>query len=129
MPLLKLMANRNLDSIGNPRLVRLKQKTLGWRFTVVYIPGKRLGGTDALSRYGVRHCQTEGAVFITESQHQCGSIAELPEIGRFPNPQVTNRPVGKASENIFSLDGSPSGVWEGESVEPKEPVHQLALPV
>ena len=57
MPLLGLLENRNLDSIDNPRLVRLKEKTLGWSFTVVYIPGKKLGGTDALSRYGVRHCQ------------------------------------------------------------------------
>ena len=63
MPLLGLLSNRNLDSIDNPRLVRLKQKTLGWQFTVVYIPGKKLGGTDALSRYGVRHCpQTVGEI-------------------------------------------------------------------
>ena len=55
MPLLCLIANRNLDSIDNPCLVRLK--TLGWRFLVAYIPGKMLGITDALSRYGVRHCQ------------------------------------------------------------------------
>ena len=50
MLLLSLMANRDLDSINNPCLVHLKQKTLGWRFKVVYIPGKMLGGTDAMSR-------------------------------------------------------------------------------
>ena len=45
VPFLCLMANRNLDSIDNLRLVCLKQKTLGWRFKVVYIPGKKLGWT------------------------------------------------------------------------------------
>ena len=76
MPLLGLMANRNLDSIDNPRLVCLKQKTLGWRFKIVYIPDKKLGGTDALSRYGVRHCQHEEAACIAEPPQQCGSIAD-----------------------------------------------------
>ena len=94
MPLLELISNRILDSIDNPRLVCLKQKTLGWRFTVVYIPGKRLGGTDALSRYGVHHCQTEGAAGIIENPHQWGPIAEYPE-------------------NISSLNGSPSDAEEG----------------
>ena len=75
MPLLGLMANKNLDSIDNPRLVHLKQKTLGWRFTVIYISGKKLGGMDALSMYGVHHCQPEGGACITEPPHQCGSIA------------------------------------------------------
>ena len=69
MPLLGLLANRNLDSIDNPRLVRLKQKTLGWRFQVVYIPGKMLGGTDALSRYGVRHCQDASGNSNFQEQH------------------------------------------------------------
>ena len=74
MPLLGLHANRNLDSIDNPRLVRLKQKTLGWRFQVVYIPGKRIGGTDALSRYGVRHCSDAGN---TNHEQQSSQQAEL----------------------------------------------------
>ena len=55
-PLLGLLSeDMSLEKISNPRLVRLKEKTLGWNFQTVYIPGKQLGGTDALSRYGVRH--------------------------------------------------------------------------
>ena len=42
MQLLGLIANRNMDSIDNPSLVRLKQETLSWSFKVVYIPGKKL---------------------------------------------------------------------------------------
>jgi hypothetical protein len=59
LPLLGLLTDKHLDAIDNPCLVRLKQKTLGWQFTTVYIPGKLLRGTDALSRYGVRHCTEE----------------------------------------------------------------------
>jgi hypothetical protein len=33
-----------------PRLVCLKEKTLGWRFRVIHIPGVKLCRPDALSR-------------------------------------------------------------------------------
>ena len=49
-PLLGVLNNKSLESIENPRLMRLKQKTLGWRFQIVHIPGRKLGGPDALSR-------------------------------------------------------------------------------
>ena len=65
MPLLGLLADKHLDAIDNPRLVRLKQKTLGWMFTTVYIPGKLLGGTDALFRYSLRHCTEEEEFLAT----------------------------------------------------------------
>ena len=65
MPLLGLLADKHLDAIDNPRLGRLKQKTLGWQFTTVYIPGKLLGGTDALSRYGVCHCSDKEIQQVT----------------------------------------------------------------
>ena len=54
-PLLGLLNNSALEKIDNPRLIRLKEKTMGWVFKTIYIPGKMLGSTDALSRYGVRH--------------------------------------------------------------------------
>ena len=76
MQLLGLIANRNMDSIDNPSLVRLKQETLSWRFKVVYIPGKKLGGTDAMSRYEVRHCRPEVGACIAEPPHQSGSIED-----------------------------------------------------
>ena len=42
-PLLGLLsADMSLEKINNPRLVRLKEKTFGWDFQTVYIPGKQL---------------------------------------------------------------------------------------
>jgi len=39
-PLLKLFGDRTLDEITNPRLFRLKQRTLLWRFSIIHTPGK-----------------------------------------------------------------------------------------
>ena len=48
--------------MDNPRIIRLTEKTMGWIFQPIYIPGKEIGGTDALSRYGVRHEECEPSV-------------------------------------------------------------------
>ena len=61
-PLLGILDGSPLEKLDNPRLVRLKEKTLGWLFKTVYVPGRELGGTDALSRYGVRHSECNDIV-------------------------------------------------------------------
>ena len=61
-PLLGIFNDKPLDAIDNRRLRNLKEHTLGWRFRMVYIPGKQHGGPDALSRYGVRPPDTAAAV-------------------------------------------------------------------
>jgi hypothetical protein len=40
--LLGVLNDRSLESIDNPRLKRLKEKTLGLRFSIVHIPGRKL---------------------------------------------------------------------------------------
>ena len=52
-PLLKVFGDRHLDSIPNPRLRNLKEKTLRYRFTLTHIPGARHCASDALSRHPV----------------------------------------------------------------------------
>ena len=49
-PLLKVFGDRHLDDIPNPRLRNLKEKTLRYKFSVIYIPGRRNYASDALSR-------------------------------------------------------------------------------
>ena len=49
-PLLGVLNDTELDNISNPRLCRLKEKTLGWNFNIVHIPGKNIGAPDAMSR-------------------------------------------------------------------------------
>ena len=50
-PLLKLFGDRSLEDIPNTRLRNLKEKTLRYRFRMVYIPGAKNHTSDALSRH------------------------------------------------------------------------------
>lgn len=52
-PLLKVFSDRSLEDMDNPRLIRLKEKTLQFRFKIVHIPGVRNAAADGLSRYPV----------------------------------------------------------------------------
>ena len=45
-----ILNDRALDTIVNPRLVRIKERTLPWVFDMVYVPGRRQAAADALSR-------------------------------------------------------------------------------
>ena len=42
-PLLGVLNDKTLDSIDNPRLMKLKEKTDGWLFQIIHIPGRKLG--------------------------------------------------------------------------------------
>ncbi|XP_052760759.1 uncharacterized protein LOC128203366 [Mya arenaria] len=50
-PLLQILNDRSLTDIDNRRLLNLKEKTLGYRFSIVHVPGKRNLGPDAASRH------------------------------------------------------------------------------
>ena len=50
-PLVKLLGNRKLEEIDNPRLMSLKEKTLSYRFTMRYVSGARNKVPDAASRF------------------------------------------------------------------------------
>lgn len=50
-PLLKVLGDRSLEDISNPRLLNLKEKTLQFKFRMVHIPGVRNAAADALSRH------------------------------------------------------------------------------
>ena len=50
-PLLQILNDRSLTDITNRRLLNLKEKTLGYRFTVVHVPDRKNLGPDAASRH------------------------------------------------------------------------------
>ena len=49
-PLCKLLGNKRIEEIENPRLIRLKEATLRWNFDVVHVAGSKNAAPDALSR-------------------------------------------------------------------------------
>ena len=50
-PLLQILNDRSLTEINNRRLLNLKEKTLGYKFTVVHVPARKNLGSDAASRH------------------------------------------------------------------------------
>ena len=50
-PLIKLFGDKALKDIANPRLFRLKERTMQYRFTMRFLPGKHNAAADFLSRY------------------------------------------------------------------------------
>jgi hypothetical protein len=49
-PLLKILGDKRMSDIENPRIHNLKEKTLGFRFGVIHIPGKDHHAADSTSR-------------------------------------------------------------------------------
>ena len=45
-----VLGDQSLADVENPRLARIKEKTLWWQFTIVHTPGKLQLAADALSR-------------------------------------------------------------------------------
>jgi hypothetical protein len=58
-PLVKIFGDRGLDEIANPRLFRLKQRTLLWRFSIFHMPGITNTAADAISRHPSLHAAME----------------------------------------------------------------------
>ena len=50
-PLTRILNERPLESIENPRLLRIKEKTLMYKFKIIHVPGKSNMAPDAASRY------------------------------------------------------------------------------
>ena len=83
-PLVRLFGDRTLDQITNSRLFSLKQRTLPWRFTVVYISGKENLFSDATSILphqdavsGVTESEISAGVMICEPDEADDSLADL----------------------------------------------------
>ena len=65
-PLIPIINNTDLSSVKTPRQHRLRERLLRWNLSAQYIPGKLLGGTDALSRYGVRDVEDETVNWMSD---------------------------------------------------------------
>ena len=94
-----LLGDRRLDEIDNPRLFRLKQRTLMWRFDIEYQPGKSNKVSDALSRYPNRYAEMDSLAMQSEGDLEEESI--IAAIGKEMNEifPVTLERVQEASVN------------------------------
>ena len=50
-PLIRIFNDRQLDTIENPRLLHLKEKSLSYQFEIIHVPGEENGAANFVSRY------------------------------------------------------------------------------
>ena len=48
--MLGILNDRALDTVDNPRLLKIKQRTLWWQYELIYVPGVKQAAVDAFSR-------------------------------------------------------------------------------
>ena len=61
-PLVKILGDKSLDSISNPRLLNLKEKTMRFNFTIKHVPGTLNTSADACSRFPVKSTVASSSV-------------------------------------------------------------------
>ena len=69
-PLVKIFGDRTLDEIANPRLFRIKKRTLRWYFTAVHVPGKFNQASDAAFRRPLLKLQKDENFVEEESSEE-----------------------------------------------------------
>ena len=87
-PLVKVLGDRRLDEINNPRLFRIKERTLMWRFDIEYQPGKLNSVSDALSRYPNRFAEIASLAMSSDGDREEETIVAA---------------VGKELNNFFAV--------------------------
>ena len=63
-PLLGVLNDKSLEEVENPRLQRLKEKTLRFNFSLVHVPGKLHKTADATSRQPVSEADNDVEVLL-----------------------------------------------------------------
>ena len=118
-PLLKLLGDRHLEDIENPRLQNLKEKTLRYRFTLVHVPGKLHSTPDATSRNptGTSEHMELSSMSSTPTEPNRLSKVFLAGLRLNPSPQeyedtleVEQKVLGSSMAALASIS------WEGASL-------------
>ena len=76
-PLVKLFSDRELKDVSNPRLFRLKEKTLPYRYVIRFKPGKKNILADTLSRYPVERVSPAGADVDIEEELTAAALVAV----------------------------------------------------
>ena len=103
-PLTKVLGDRTLDEIPNPRLFRIKQRTLPWIYQIYWMPGKCNSFSDAISRNPATDDSSNAdeestfvslvnALISTDNEHfsvQCAAIEDEAPLEQIAALSMTN---------------------------------------
>ena len=92
-PLLRIFNDKRLDDVDNGRLLKLKEKTMPYRFTIHHIDGKR-NVADVFSRYPVSHPDNDDINLAASMEIAC--VEHINEINAVF--AVTNDAVKQAGD-------------------------------
>ena len=110
-PLVCILGDKALEDIPNPRLVRLKEKTLRWKFQIQHCPGKWNRGPDAFSRME-RHADraTIGEMFCDKTDMEgmdmeayVQELVSVQSASDIPDPEFDLR-----TKEVFSVETDPA---------------------
>ena len=107
----------------------LRERLLRWNLSAQYIPGKLLGGTDALSRYGVREVDDETVSWMSDLQRY---VADTEEETSWPDETVSRLdlhcpPI--SYQDVFSATRSDATMKElAKAIETGFPDTRAELP-
>ena len=73
-PLIPIFNKRRLDEIENTRLLRIKKRTLRWRFDIGYVPGILNPFSNAISRNPCGYVEVASFSVVTTRGHYCWCI-------------------------------------------------------
>ena len=94
-PLESIFGGKLLSSISNPKLFKIKQKTLSYHFSIKHIAGKHNLVADTLSRYPVHNVTDEDVEFCEKMEIACISVATV----RAENTSINLTELKEVSEN------------------------------
>ena len=121
-PLVAIFGSTHLEDIPNPRLFRLKHKSLKYRFTPCHVPGKRNVVADTFSRRGDhQNASTAETVMTSDYSTQMGPpewvsppSANAYQVGALlceDSPDVDEMVIGSAMSRLESFNTPPEYVF------------------
>ena len=100
-PLVGLLNDKTLDDVANTRLFRLKEKTMPWKFTVIYRPGKGNYFGDVASR-NPSSAQVDAILDGQETKIQCSSLLPIEPVNDEDAQELRN-PVATSPQHLEPL--------------------------
>ena len=76
-PLVPILNDRDLDRIPNPRVLKIRERSLPYRFTTIAIPGEKNCGPNTLSRIPIPSQKTQVSQQSSENEIEPAMIAVL----------------------------------------------------